>query len=69
MHCNCFKNFEDLIFVDDKLPAKTAKIMLYMSIYYSCSLVSPYVCTVALWLATVASWVASVALWLVSEAS
>ena len=26
MHCDCLKNFKDLIFVDDKLPAKTAKI-------------------------------------------
>ena len=26
IHCDCFKKFEDLIFVDDKLPAKTAKI-------------------------------------------
>ena len=22
MHCDCFKNFEDLIFVDDKLSTK-----------------------------------------------
>ena len=27
MHHDCFKNFEDLIFVDDKLPIKTAKIV------------------------------------------
>ena len=26
MHCDCFIKFEDLIFVYDKLPVKTAKI-------------------------------------------
>ena len=26
MHCDCFKNFKDLIFVDDKLLVKTVKI-------------------------------------------
>ena len=33
MHCDCFKKFEDLIFVDDKLPAKTAKIMPLENLY------------------------------------
>ena len=33
MHCDCFKNFKDLIFVDDKLPAKTAKIMSLKNLY------------------------------------
>ena len=30
MHCDCF---EDLIFVDDKLPAKTAKITSLKNLY------------------------------------
>ena len=33
MHCDCFKNYEDLIFVDDKLPAKTAKITSLENLY------------------------------------
>ena len=33
MHCDRFKNFEDLIFMDDKLSAKTAKIMSLENLY------------------------------------
>ena len=33
MHCDCFKKFEDLIYVDDKLPAKTAKITSLENLY------------------------------------
>ena len=33
MHCDCCKNFEDLIFVDDKLLAKTAKITSLENLY------------------------------------
>ena len=32
-HCDCFKNFEDLIFMDDKLLAKTAKVMSHENLY------------------------------------
>ena len=28
MHCDCFKNFEDLIFMDEKLLTKAAKTIL-----------------------------------------
>ena len=34
MHHDCFKNFEDLIIVDDKLPIKTAKIVS-LKIFYA----------------------------------
>ena len=33
MDCDCFKNLEDLIFVDDKLSAKTAKINSLENLY------------------------------------
>ena len=33
MHCDCFKNFEDLIFEDDKLFAKTVKITSLENLY------------------------------------
>ena len=33
MHCDRFKNFEDLIFVDDKLSVKTAKITSLENLY------------------------------------
>ena len=33
MHCDCIKNFEYLIFVDEKLPAKAAKITFLENLY------------------------------------
>ena len=33
MHCDCFIKLEDLIFVDDKLSVKTAKIMSLKKLY------------------------------------
>ena len=33
MHCDCFKNFKDSIFVDYKLPAKKAKIKSLKNLY------------------------------------
>ena len=33
MHCDCLKLFEDLIFVDDKLPMKIAKIKSLENLY------------------------------------
>ena len=42
MHCDCFKNFKDLIFVDDKLPVKTAKIMSLENLYANSSYMQLY---------------------------
>ena len=33
MHCDCFKNFKDSVFVDYKLPAKKAKIKSLKNLY------------------------------------
>ena len=33
MNCHWFKKFEDLIFVDEKLPVKTAKITSLENLY------------------------------------
>ena len=33
MHCDCFKKFQDLTFVDNELPMRTEKITFFKNLY------------------------------------